>query len=220
MKPKEIVKEFFSSKAKSYYKEQYAQETNAVIRNRRVLEMINETGLNILDIGCGVGVLAHLLEVNGNYVSACDNSEEMVDEARNRHFNINYSIKDAENLNYKENSFDYVTAIGLFEYLENDEKALKEIHRVLKPNGYVIIEFNNKCWHNKMNDFKPADDKYPMSRRCHNPFTISKEYEKYGFVLDDLCFFHLDDKKEDEKCRKWEAPYTACAFIVKLRKVK
>ncbi len=212
---KKLTKEYFSEKAKKYYDEQYAQETNAVIRNRRVMEMI-EGNNKILDIGCGVGVLANALKEKGNDVYACDISEEMLKEAKKRYSNLKYSLEDCEKLRYASESFDIVTAIGLFEYLEKDDTVIQEIYRVLKPKGYAIIEFNNKAWHLKMNDCKPADEKYPMPRRCHNPFIIREEFKKYGFELVDLCFFHLD--REEDKCRNWEAPYLGCAFIIKIRK--
>lgn len=216
-KQKDLTKKYFSELSKDYngkwYKKRYTLDT----RDKRVAEMIDEKGKKILEIGCGIGVLADMLQKKGNSVCACDISQEMINEAKKLNPNIDFSIQDIESLTYKDNSFDYVVTIGVLEYLDYDDKALKEIFRVLKKGGYAIIEFNNKLWHLKMNDYKEPNEEFPMKRRNHNPFTTREELKKHGFILKDLCFYHLDGEQED-KCRSWEAPYLACAFISKARK--
>lgn len=52
-------------------------------------------------------------------------------------------IGNAEKLPFKNESFDTVTMLEVIEHLKNPERALKEIHRVLKKGGQVIISTPN-----------------------------------------------------------------------------
>jgi 2-polyprenyl-3-methyl-5-hydroxy-6-metoxy-1,4-benzoquinol methylase len=55
-------------------------------------------------------------------------------------------IGSAEKLPFPNKSFDAVTLLEVIEHLKNPEKTLKEIKRVLKPNGQVIISTPNVTW--------------------------------------------------------------------------
>ncbi|NLO84831.1 MAG: class I SAM-dependent methyltransferase [Clostridiales bacterium] len=52
--------------------------------------------------------------------------------------NISYAVQDATNLTYREHSFDAVLANALH-IMPDPDSALREIHRVLKPNGLLIV---------------------------------------------------------------------------------
>ena len=47
-------------------------------------------------------------------------------------------------LPFKDNSFSFVSMFSVLEYIEDDEKVLREIHRVLKPNGKLLLISQNK----------------------------------------------------------------------------
>lgn len=51
----------------------------------------------------------------------------------------NAQVGNITNLPFQNNFFDLIVAIEVLEHIENDEKALKEIFRVLKPNGYFLF---------------------------------------------------------------------------------
>ena len=148
-----------------------------------------------------------------------NSSSKMIEEAKKLNNKITFSVQDIENLNYESNHFDYVIAIGVFEYLERDEIALREIERILKIDGKAILEFNNKLWHSKMNDIKEPNSEFPMIRRNHNPFEIGKIIEKEGLTFYDLHFYHMDEGYNENKFEKrWEAVYLASAFITEIKK--
>lgn len=52
--------------------------------------------------------------------------------------NINYQKGDVEKLEFKNNSFDLVISGGTLSFVNSREKAVKEVHRVLKPGGFFI----------------------------------------------------------------------------------
>ena len=55
----------------------------------------------------------------------------------------NFLLGDAERTNLEDASFDCVIASGIIEYMTEDSKILKEINRLLKPGGYLIINVTN-----------------------------------------------------------------------------
>lgn len=56
----------------------------------------------------------------------------------------NFKQASAENLPYASNSFDCVCSMGVLHHIENTDEALKEIFRILKPGGRVILMFYNR----------------------------------------------------------------------------
>ena len=52
-------------------------------------------------------------------------------------------------LPYDDNSFDVVTCVVSIDYLVDPIKVLKEVHRVLRPGGQVIISQSNRCFPSK-----------------------------------------------------------------------
>ena len=105
------------------------------------IDMINGiggSGLKILDVGCGDGVISEPLMMMGNYVAAV----ELPTVAKLAHKCKVSSVMagDAETLAFAKVSFDLVIASEVVEHLWKPESFLTEVHRVLKPNGYLIIE--------------------------------------------------------------------------------
>lgn len=93
----------------------------------------------LLDIGCGRGQYATV--TNGKYIgldlTAAPYSEGVV-----RRVNV---IGNAEQLPFKNNTFDMVMAVACFYQIPNYSVALIEIHRVLKPGGRVLLfDYNQR----------------------------------------------------------------------------
>ena len=69
---------------------------------------------------------------------------------------------DIQNINYKTNSFDIILCNHVLEHVSNDYKALKELYRILKPSGIVIITVPGN-WSRKKtieNDFPDGNGHY------------------------------------------------------------
>tara|TARA_Y100000741_G_scaffold364383_1_gene355226 strand:+ start:3825 stop:4655 length:831 start_codon:yes stop_codon:yes gene_type:complete len=123
-------------------------------REENVINFIKSLNLKnnakILDLGCGTGLTCEKLIKMGFNVVGLDCSKKMIDEAKKNcnftEFNGNYEfdICDAENLSLESNTFDVVIAMGLVEYLNLDIQAIKEMKRVVKKGGYLIITFPNR----------------------------------------------------------------------------
>ena len=55
-----------------------------------------------------------------------------------------YVIGDVQNLPYPQNTFDTVSSLGVIEHFLNPDKVMKEMYRVLKTNGHLILMTPNK----------------------------------------------------------------------------
>ncbi|MFH1593903.1 MAG: class I SAM-dependent methyltransferase [Candidatus Omnitrophota bacterium] len=91
----------------------------------------------ILDIGCGTGGLTRTLGHFGNVYGA-DISEEAVAFCKKR--GIRGLVRtSAENAGFKRNSFSTIIAFCLIEHIAKEEAFLKEMHRILKKDGHLVI---------------------------------------------------------------------------------
>ncbi len=100
---------------------------------------IGKPNQKILDLGSGTAVLPiNLQQTGANFIST-DISENQIEYGKKlveekRLSNIDFKVCSAEDTGFADNSFDVVTAVQCFWYFDAD-KASKEIHRILKPNG-------------------------------------------------------------------------------------
>ena len=94
-----------------------------------------------LDLGTGTGILPQNLYNEKADITAVDIAEEQINYAKKKAdengWKINYLVSPAESTNLPDNSFDTITAAQCFFYFDR-EKMIKEIKRLLKPNGKFI----------------------------------------------------------------------------------
>ena len=100
-------------------------------------------GSKILDIATGTGKQAFAFAKQGHEVIGIDLSEAMLKVAnkKNRYGNVRFEVADATNLPFEDNSFDVsCVSFGLHDMpLTIREKALKEMVRVTKRKGMIVI---------------------------------------------------------------------------------
>jgi len=107
----------------------------------------------IVDLACGTGELTFLLkkaypstEVIG--IDFCPEMLKIAKNKANKQLSIKFLEGNAESLPLPDQSTDIVTISFGFRNFQNQTQALKEIHRILKPNGHLfILEFSQplKC---------------------------------------------------------------------------
>jgi ubiquinone/menaquinone biosynthesis C-methylase UbiE len=100
---------------------------------------------NLLDLGCGAGRHALFWAAEGYSVSACDFSSVGIEETNIRAQEKDLSVSayqcEADELLFADNEFDGILCYGVLYYLPYKRylKAVKEIHRVLKPGGKALV---------------------------------------------------------------------------------
>jgi ubiquinone/menaquinone biosynthesis C-methylase UbiE len=92
-------------------------------------------GRATLDLGCGEGRFARALAAEGHHVTGVDLSPELVELAREADPDGTYAVADAAELPFAEGSFDLVVAFNVLSCVEDVERALAEIARVLAGGG-------------------------------------------------------------------------------------
>ncbi len=107
---------------------------------RKLIELAG-TGNKILDVGCGDGFIGRILMDNGNDVIGIDIHDSQIRESRKKGVKV---IKArVQKLPFKDETFDIVVMAEVIEHFLETEIALREIRRVLKPGGRVIITTPN-----------------------------------------------------------------------------
>lgn len=95
----------------------------------------------LLDIGCGTGIL--LKKISEQFPSArlhgLDASNEMLNVAKSKGFAAELLCGSAAALPFEDGTFDHVVSVSSFHYWRDPETSLKEILRVLKPHGKLVI---------------------------------------------------------------------------------
>ena len=141
-----------------------------------------EEGMDIIDLGCGTGVLFDLLRRRvgpGGSVTGVDFSIEMVRVAhRNFPFeNVNVVDADATNLPFVDSIFDMAVSFAAFPHFADKQKALNEISRVLKRDArYYIIHLQSSAdlarVHKRIGGVV-AEDRLPTEKQLRSMFEHS-----------------------------------------------
>jgi ubiquinone/menaquinone biosynthesis C-methylase UbiE len=102
------------------------------------------SGKSVLDVGCGDGTLASAFRRAGaSFVAGCDPDARMIArataDATVAGDRTAFMRGRAESLPFHDRSFDIVTAVTVLSFVEQRVRALKEMARVLKPGGRVVI---------------------------------------------------------------------------------
>ncbi len=106
-----------------------------------------QAGDRVLDVGCGSGVLVRLISglVPQGFVAGIDHSPTMVRQSLGLNAagvadgNVSISLGEVENLHFKDESFDKVSAVETFIFWRDPLGGLREILRVLRPGGRLAV---------------------------------------------------------------------------------
>jgi ubiquinone/menaquinone biosynthesis C-methylase UbiE len=160
LQQKRVVAEHFTGKSRewreiydqnsedeiSFYKELHIKRKESALRI--LTTFANGRALNVLDIGCGPGILMKDVLQRGHQATGLDIAETMIREAEETlHDYIPHRARcvvgDAENLPFQDGSFDAVLCIGVLQFLPKTAKSISEISRILKEGGVAIISLPN-----------------------------------------------------------------------------
>lgn len=94
----------------------------------------------VLEVATGTGLIAKHIVKTAAHIEATDASVEMIAEAKrdNQSTKLHFSVQDIFRLPYADKSFDVVIVSNALHIVPQPEKALAEIHRVLKDDGVLI----------------------------------------------------------------------------------
>jgi len=103
-----------------------------------------EQGEKILDIGCGTGEFSPFFLKE--YYVGIDIDDKNITYAK-AHYNQEFKVADARDLPFGDNSFDKILIVGVLHHLsmEDVQKVLQEIQRILVPKGQALIIEDTLC---------------------------------------------------------------------------
>lgn len=115
-----------------------------VQRLRNTLSLVPYKAKVILDVGCGEGqLLEYLNKIKGRELYGVDVLSHVVYQARKRVPTSIIVQSDGCKMKFKNNTFDVVTCIDVLEHIPNWRDVIKEIIRVTKPGGIIVLGWPN-----------------------------------------------------------------------------
>lgn len=163
-------------------------------------ETISSNYKTALDVGCGPGIYCQFLQELDLKVTGVDYSDETLQLAKKNFPNIRFQIADANNLPFKDKSYDLVLCIGLLQCVQDYKVIINELIRVTDK-ILILSTLKTNKW-----PFSPDSDlnqqlKYDSwpTRKFH-PNNLIPLIEKKGFSVEliennvkgkplDDCFF-------------------------------
>ena len=146
---------------------------------------------NVLEIGCGEGYGTNFLARSGAHIVALDVDKETIKNARLKYSQKNITFKkfDGYNISYPEQSFDVIISFQVIEHVEDVEKYLENIKKLLKPNGIFLITTPSRT-------YRLAENQKPFNIyhiREYNAKTLCSDISK---VFDKFHIFSITAKQE------------------------
>lgn len=161
-------KEYFHGMAESYFPhpKSYLYKVELIQKYARGV---------VLDAGCADGIYIHRMRATANFVYGIDHTPSFARTAmlRTSHYK-NVSIKEGDllRLPWKDRTMDRIFCQSTFYYIKEQKKALKELLRVLKPGGLLIIDVRRTPGENKHIQEYPTDLQWLLN---HNNLKLIEE---------------------------------------------
>jgi len=145
----------------------------------------NGSHKKILDVGCGEGIIDHFIKkIGGHDVYGIDKRIEtkyLTDFKELKECDL-----EKEKFPYTDNKFDYIFSKSVLEHLYNPENMIKEMYRVLKPNGTIVLMTPD--WYSHMTHF--WDDYTHVHAWTLKSLTKCLKIFEYKYIKGEL-FYHL-----------------------------
>jgi 2-polyprenyl-3-methyl-5-hydroxy-6-metoxy-1,4-benzoquinol methylase len=159
---------------------------------------------NLLEVGCGEGRGIDWLLPTITHYSAIDKIAAVVEQLKIKYPQTTIISGNIPPLStYAENSFDSIVSFQVIEHIQDDNLFLKEIYRVLKPEGVALISTPNRPmslsrnpWH--IREYTPGE----LTQLAKNIFT---KVEMKGIAGNEkvMQYYHRNKKSVDHMMR-WD----------------
>ena len=215
----------------NYWKNIREPVPHFIARIMKTTEIIRGLGKidKLLDVGCGEGYLTQNCSKYSRQVFSFDISKNSVKHNRSIS-NVKLLISDCQFIPFLDNVFDVAVAGEVIEHIKSPDKMLKELYRVIKKNGVLILSTPNRRRIGKiLAKLIRKDLDLGWHKREYNIHEIKIELEKNGFKIVSINtdyfglsipikflnrVFHIGSKK----LSKYFPEFSTC-FIIKAIKV-
>ena len=126
-----------------------------------VLKSIPPQSKRILDLGCGYGNVTKFLEKRGDTIVGLDLGGLFYRPYISK--KLSFLKSDALHIPFRDDTFDSVISLDVIEHIDDDLSFVREVNRVLKPEGLAIIETPNRrrLSVRVLSFFKKSSQKFP-----------------------------------------------------------
>ena len=151
------------------------------------LEFLDQTNIlkqndTILEIGCGIGSVVSELSRQGYDIAGTDISGEAIAYGLKKYGDIKLQVQPAEMLQFEDGTFDVVLSFDLLEHIARVERHISEVQRVLRQDGFYLLQTPNK-YSNVI--FETLYHKSLKWRRAHpslhTPGQLKRRLSEHGF---------------------------------------
>lgn len=181
---------------------EYEHLCELIAINRLIEQIPYSRRNNLIEIGAGFGRLAKNYSQLFKKCVLLEPSQKLLNEAKKlleKKKNLVFRQGVGESIPFRRQSFDLVLMVRVLHHLQRPEKTIKEAYRVLKPGGFLILEFANKIHFKarlmallkrKSLDLEPIDIRSPENVAAgtipffnYHPLWVERMLEKYGFRI-------------------------------------
>jgi len=191
------------------YKRWFETEKEYLIKNIK-------KNSKVLDIGCGNGRIIKIIAPMTNNIVGIDNERKAVNDSKNNLKNypqIRILLSDSKKLPFEDDSFDFVVCMAtLVNFGKYKIEALNEMRRVIKKEGYIIIDvFSDDAFDERIKIYK----KFKAPIKQINGTTVI--FEDTG-ISEQFTKEQLIDIFNQAKLRIIEIKKWGIAYLCKLQK--
>ncbi|MFJ8308958.1 MULTISPECIES: demethylmenaquinone methyltransferase [unclassified Streptomyces] len=137
----------------------------------------------VLDLAAGTATSSQPFAAAGAYTVPCDFSLGMLRVGKQRHPHMPFTAGDATKLPFRDDTFDAVTISFGLRNVQDTEGALREMYRVTKPGGRVVIcEFSQPTW----KPFRTVYTEYLMRALPPVATAVSSNPEAYVYLAESI----------------------------------
>lgn len=195
--------DFYDRYAREYADKNEVSAYNAFYERPAVLALLGDVaGQRVLDAACGPGTHARALQERGAIVTGCDRSgpELAIARERLRSGTRLDQVDLTERLPYADSEFDTVLCALALHYLEDWSVPLRELHRVLRPEGRLVVSthhpiedyslsgsqnyFATELWHDRWNI---GGRKVPISYYRRPLSAMTDAFGHAGFAIERIA---------------------------------
>ena len=137
---------------------------------KRLSKLISGT---VLEIGSGEGYVLWFPKEFSKIYRSIDKYDSPIDEELKRNNNIEFFEMNVPPLDFASNTIDFVVTFQVIEHINDDKNFIKEIHRVLKPGGKLILTTPNRLmslsrnpWH--VREYSPIEMREILNNSFNN----------------------------------------------------
>lgn len=172
-----------------YYQTEFGKEVDRIEKEIISGFLDNVSGEEMVDLGCGTGHWTEFFLKKGFKMKGVDISESMLHIAQKKHIDTEFILADATNLPFENESYSLVASVTMLEFIEDQDKAIREMYRILKKDGWLIMGFLNADSITGKN--KDSDEIFKHA--CFfNRNTIRSKFKSFE-LLETKCGVYLND---------------------------